>query len=119
MRVSVRASVQGTRATPSPEAQVCVPDSTGANRLFPYCPLALVAAVPLTNSISLTGFTFAGPSPRYIEPYSMIFSSRSRSNGQPSLHAALIAAADKIAARTLVLKCDGPGCWDRFRGGIS
>jgi hypothetical protein len=40
------------------------------SRLLPYCPLAVIADVPLTNSTSPTGFISAGPSARYIEPHS-------------------------------------------------
>jgi hypothetical protein len=52
------------------EPQVGVSDNAGARLLFPNCPLALMADVPLTNSISPTGFISAGPSARYIEPHS-------------------------------------------------
>jgi hypothetical protein len=41
------------------------------SRVGPYWPLALIAAVPLTNSVSPTGFISTGPSARYIEPHSM------------------------------------------------
>jgi len=40
------------------------------SRAGPYWPLALIAAVPLTNSVSPTGFISVGPSARYIEPHS-------------------------------------------------
>ena len=62
-------SASSTRHTVA-EAQVGVPDDAGAQRLLPNCPLALIAAVPLTNSISPTGFISVGPSARYIEPHS-------------------------------------------------
>ena len=52
------------------QAQVGMADDAGAEPAPPNCPLALIAAVPLTNSISPTGFNSAGPSAWYIEPHS-------------------------------------------------
>lgn len=46
-------------------------DNATHSRVGPYWPLALIAAVPLTNSVSPTGFISVGPSARYIEPHSM------------------------------------------------
>ena len=41
-----------------------------ATRVDPYMPLALIAAWPVTNSISPTGRISAGPPARYIEWHS-------------------------------------------------
>ena len=54
----------------SPRRRSAWPIIPAHSRLFPYCPLALIDAVPLTNSISPTGFVSTGPSARYIEPHS-------------------------------------------------
>ena len=53
------------------EPQIGVSDDAGAQPALAVWPLALIAAVPLTNSISPTGFISAGPSARYIEPHSI------------------------------------------------
>jgi hypothetical protein len=60
-----------TRVTASPSRKSACPTIARQSRVGPYWPLALIAAVPLTNSVSPTGFISAGPSARYIEPHSM------------------------------------------------
>src|SRR5262249_4874209 len=54
-------SASSTRATPSPRRRSACPTMPAHSRLLPYCPLAVIAAVPLTNSTSPTGFISAGP----------------------------------------------------------
>ena len=50
-----------TGATPSPSLRSTVPTMPAATRQDPYAPEALMAAMPLTNSVSPTGRMASGP----------------------------------------------------------
>jgi hypothetical protein len=54
-------SASSARATPSPRRRSACPTMPAHNLLLPYCPLSLVAAVPLTNSISPIGLHLRRP----------------------------------------------------------
>ena len=41
-----------------------------ATRVSPYWPLALIAAMPCTNSVSPTTLSSSGPSARYMDEHS-------------------------------------------------
>src|SRR2546422_10154725 len=55
----------------SPSRRSAVPTIPAATRVSPYRPLALIAAMPCTNSVSPTTLNSSGPSAPYIDVHSM------------------------------------------------
>ena len=66
------AAICASRAAPaSGSVRSTKPTMEAHMRPSPYWPLALIAATPLTNSVSPTGRRASGPSARYIAMHSM------------------------------------------------
>ena len=67
---SPRSAPRAPAATRSPSRRSALPTMPAATRVSPYRPLALIAAMPCTNSVSPTTLNSSGPSARYIDVHS-------------------------------------------------